>query len=61
VLRCILTIEGPGWTDLDEVELVALPAEGEPIQTKLGICLVMESERLPAGEQHDGRVVCRLP
>jgi len=61
VLRCIVTIEGPGWSDLDEVELAALPGEGEPIQTKFGLCLVTHADRLPDGEQHDCKIVCRLP
>jgi hypothetical protein len=61
VQRFIVTIEGPGWSDLDELELADLPNEGEPIQTKLGLCLVTHADRLPEGDQHDGRIVCRLP
>ena len=61
MLRLIVTIEGPGWTDLDEVELAALPDEGEPIQTKFGLCLVTHAEAVPNDDRHDGRIVCRLP
>ena len=54
--------QGAGqWTDLDEMELAELPGEGEPIQTKLGICLVTHAGHLPDGGQHDARIVCRLP
>jgi hypothetical protein len=42
--RFIVTIEGAGWTDFDEVELPAPPDEGEPIETKFGTCLVTEAE-----------------
>ncbi len=59
--RFVVTIEGPGWTDVDEVELVASPAEGETIETKFGTCLVTSAAPLPTGEAHDGRIVCRLP
>ncbi|HSE80249.1 MAG TPA: hypothetical protein VLA87_01000 [Gaiellaceae bacterium] len=57
----IVTIEGPGWTDLDEVELPDLPREGEPIETKFGTCLVTHAELQASTEQHDGKIVCRLP
>lgn len=60
VLRCIVTIEGPGWTDLDEMELAELPGEGEPIQNKLGICPVTHADHLPDGGHHDARIGCRL-
>ncbi len=58
--RFIITIEGPGWTEFDEVELPRPPDEGEPIETKVGTCLVTHTE-LPSAEQHDGKIVCRLP
>jgi hypothetical protein len=61
VQRFIITIEGPNWEDLDEVELPQLPPEGETIETKYGTCLVTRSEALPDGGQHAGRIVCRLP
>jgi hypothetical protein len=55
----IITIEGPGFTDVDHVELVRLPLEGEPIETKLGTCIVTATERLEDAN-YDGRIVCRL-
>jgi hypothetical protein len=55
-----VTIEGPGWTDFDEVELPGPPSEGEPIETKFGTCIVVEAN-LEASTEHDGKIVCRLP
>ncbi|HXV32550.1 MAG TPA: hypothetical protein VD769_00970 [Gaiellaceae bacterium] len=57
--RFIVTIEGHGWTELDELELPRPPEEGEPIETKVGTCVVTQAE-LPAGADH-GTIVCRLP
>ena len=59
--RFIVTIEGPNWTDTDELELLALPAEGEPIETKLGICTVTHAELSPEAGAYAGKIVCRLP
>lgn len=56
--RFIVTIEGPGFNDVDEIELPELPAEGEPIETKYGTCIVSRTEALPAGEQYNGKIVC---
>ena len=60
VLQFIVTIEGPGWTELDEVELLGPPDEGEPIETKVGTCVVLHAE-LSSGQRHDGTITCRLP
>jgi hypothetical protein len=57
--RFIITIEGPGWTELDEVELQGPPDEGDPIETKVGTCVVIEAE-LPPSAEH-GKIICRLP
>ena len=57
--RFIITIEGPGWTELDEKELPGPPDEGEPIETKVGTCVVTQAELLP--ESDHGTIVCRLP
>jgi hypothetical protein len=61
VQRFTVTIEGPGWTDFDEVELPGPPSEGEPIQTKFGTCIVTEADPQASTEQHDGKIICRLP
>lgn len=57
--RFTITIEGPGWTELDEVELPGPPAVGDPIETKVGTCLVTAAELPPNAER--GTIVCRLP
>jgi hypothetical protein len=60
IQRFIITIEGPGWNDVEDVELPALPGEGEPIETKYGTCLVTSAEPQPDGI-YDGKIICRLP
>jgi hypothetical protein len=59
--RFILTVEGPTLNDVDEVELVRLPEEGEPIETRLGTCVVTRAEPSPPESQYAGRIACRLP
>ena len=55
----ILTIEGPGWTETDELELLRPPDVGDPIETKVGTCVVTHAELVPNAEH--GTIVCRLP
>ena len=57
--RFIITIEGSGWTEVDEKELPGPPDEGEPIETKVGTCVVTHAELLPDSDH--GTIVCRLP
>jgi hypothetical protein len=59
IKRFMITIEGPGWKDFEEVELLRLPSVGEPIETKYGTCLVTETDSLPGTEPYDGKIVCR--
>jgi hypothetical protein len=59
--RFILTVEGPNFHELDEIELPRSPADGDPIETKLGTCLVVRTESLDDASQYSGRIVCRLP
>jgi hypothetical protein len=35
IQRFIITIEGPGWSDFEEIELPRLPSEGDPVDTKI--------------------------
>jgi hypothetical protein len=58
VQRFVVTIEGPGFTDIQEIELPKLPAEGDTLETKYGTCIVSQAEALPPGAQHDGKIVC---
>ena len=53
----MVTIEGAGWSDVQELELPRLPREGELIETKYGTCRVIFSE--PSNtDPFDGKVVC---
>jgi hypothetical protein len=61
IQRFIITIEGTGWEDLQDVELPRPPGEGEPIETQYGTCIVTRVESLPNAGQYDGKIVCRLP
>ena len=61
IQRFIITIEGPGWSDFEEIELLRLPSEGEPVETKFGTLLVERAEQTPEAEKYDGRIVCRMP
>jgi hypothetical protein len=60
VQRFIVTIEGAGWSDFQEVELPRLPDEGELIETKYGTCVVDRSEESPKTDRYDGKIVCRI-
>jgi hypothetical protein len=60
VQRIIVTIEGPGYQDVEETEVIALPEVGELITTKYGPCVVTSVEPLPESEFF-GKVTCRMP
>jgi len=59
--RFILTVEGPSFQEVDVIELPRSPADDDPIETKLGTCLVVRTESLDDASQYSGRIVCRLP
>lgn len=59
--RFILTVEGSNFQELDEIELPRPPADGDPIETNVGTCLVLRTEPLDDSSQYSGRIVCRLP
>jgi hypothetical protein len=61
IKRFLITIEGPGWEDFEDVELLQLPGVGEPIETKFGTCLVTQTDSLPDTEAYEGKIVCRMP
>ena len=61
VKKFTVTIEGPGWQDLEEVELPELPSEGDTIETRYGTCFVTGGELLPDTGEHAGKIVARLP
>ena len=57
----MVTIEGPGWTDLQDVELPRPPAEGDTIETRYGTCIVTSVEAAPNADSYSGKITCRLP
>jgi hypothetical protein len=59
--RYIITIEGPSFEDVDNVELPGPPQPGEPIETRLGTCIVTRTEPMPADSGYAGRIICRFP
>lgn len=59
--RFILTIKGPNFEDVGDVELPALPREGDNIETKYGTCIVTHTEPMSDHEQYLGKIDCRLP
>jgi hypothetical protein len=60
IARFIVTIEGPGWTDVQDIELPRLPDEGESLETKYGTLLVAHAEEAPDLAAYAGKIVCRF-
>jgi hypothetical protein len=60
IARFIVTIEGPGWTEVEDVELPRLPDVGESLETKFGTMLVADAEEAPDLAAYAGRIVCRF-
>jgi hypothetical protein len=58
--RFVVTIEGHGWSDFDEIELPRLPEVGEPIDTKYGTLPVAETSASPGDSPYAGKIVCRM-
>jgi len=61
VQRYSVTIQGPGWEDLQDVELPRPPAEGDAIETRYGTCLVTKVDVEPNADSYSGKITCRLP
>lgn len=61
VRRFTVTIDGPNWEDVEDVELPELPREGDTIETRYGTCIVTRAEPLSDGGHYAGKIVCRLP
>jgi hypothetical protein len=60
VQRYSVTIQGPGWEDLQDVELPRAPGEGDAIETRYGTCIVTKVEQSNA-DSYSGKITCRLP
>jgi hypothetical protein len=59
--RFIVVVEGLPLEEFEEIELPQPPAEGEPIETRYGTCIVTRTESAAEGGQYAGRIVCRMP
>lgn len=57
----MVMIEGPGWTDLQDVELPRAPGEGDTIETRYGTCIVTKVDPAPNADSYSGKITCRLP
>jgi hypothetical protein len=60
IARFIVTIEGPGWTEVEDIELPRLPDEGESLETKFGTMVVASAEEAPDLATYAGRIVVRF-
>ena len=61
VKKFTVTIEGANWKDIQDLELLDLPKEGETVETRYGTCIVTEAELFPDSGERAGKIVCRLP
>ena len=59
--RFMVTIEGPGWQDLQDVELPHAPTEGGTVETRYGTCLVTRVEEATDADRYNAKIFCRLP
>ena len=60
-VRYLIIIQAGTFEDLDNVELPTAPQPGDPIETKIGRCIVTSTESMPAESEYAGRIICRLP
>jgi hypothetical protein len=61
VERFRVKIEASNWEDFEVIELPRPPAEGQPLETKYGTCIVTRVELVPDDEPYAGSIYCRLP
>ena len=59
--RFLVTIEAENLHETEEMELLGPPDAGDPIETKLGSCTVVEVTQEPPGKQYAGRIRCSYP
>ena len=60
-VRYLIVIQAGTFEDLDNVELPTPPQPGDPIETKIGRCIVTSTESMPAGSEYAGTIICHLP
>jgi hypothetical protein len=61
VHRYLIIIQAASFEDVDNVELPVPPQPGDPIETRLGTCIVTSTESMPAESEYAGKIICRLP
>jgi hypothetical protein len=61
VQRFMVMIDGPGWQDVQDLELPRAPAEGDAIETRYGTCVVTKVDEAAAMDKYSGKIFCRLP
>ena len=61
VHRYIIIIQAASFENVDNVELPAPPQPGDPIETKIGRCIVTSTESMPPESQYAGKIICHLP
>jgi hypothetical protein len=59
--RFILVIEGHGFQDIEDIELLSPPQDGDVVETKYGTCIVTGTEPMPDNDQFEGKITCRTP
>ena len=50
-----------GFTDVEQIELPAVPATGDPVETIYGTCVVTATEESNDDSPFAGKIECRLP
>jgi len=53
-------IEGINWEDIQELEVLTIPREGDAVETRYGTCIVTRVDPSTDGGQ-SARIVCRFP
>jgi hypothetical protein len=53
-------IEGINWEDIQELEVLTIPREGDAVETRYGTCMVTRVDPSTDGGQPT-RIVCRFP
>jgi hypothetical protein len=60
-VRYVIIIHAENFEDVDNVELPTPPQPGDPIETKIGRCIVTSTESMPAESEYAGKIICHLP
>jgi hypothetical protein len=60
-VRYIIIIQAATFEDVDNVELPIPPQPGDPIETKIGRCIITSTESMPAESEYAGKIICHLP